>query len=175
MKTVTGNFARPDVSLPIVVGEDTLFKNCNFSQPTPHTVVFDVKPGVAVEFEDCNLVNVTVPDGATVVGGNGRHGVRVATDAPNGGKPYTTVLCECQKCCTYLALLRERISAGTLPKDSTGRVLHSDLKDAARARRQDATALAADRTRSASDNAAALAKYGKTVTLALRTSLGRGA
>lgn len=173
MQTVTGNFSYTrGVKYPIVVAEDTLFLGCNFAQAAPHTAIFDVKPGVAVRFEECNLVNVTVPDGVEIVGGNGRHLVSV----PLVGqvKPATNLLCECNKCCTYTAELQARLAAGTCPKDATGRVVHSSLKDGARARRLNSTTLSADRTKAANDNAAAMTKYGRTVTAALQTSVGRG-
>ncbi|HEU4395174.1 MAG TPA: hypothetical protein VFS92_06380 [Planctomycetota bacterium] len=156
---------------PIAIDEDTTFFGSNFSQQTPHTEgIFSVAPGVRLVFdEDCNLLNVTLPDGAEVHGGNGQHGI----DAPTGdaARPTIKLLCECARCCTYRRVLQD---TAALPRDEKGRILHHLLKDAARARRENSTDLSADRTWQADSNLAAMARFGRTVTTALRTQLGRG-
>lgn len=159
MREITGNFSRPDIPLPIPVTEDTLFKNCNFAQPTPHTVVFDVKPGVALEFEDCNLINVTVPDGAAIRGGNLAHLVRVETGGAT--KPFINTLHECEKCAAAVKELREAIEAGDLPKDKNGRILHHAMKERYAARRDFDMLVEADEADLSDENAAALEKWGK--------------
>lgn len=78
MKIIAGaNFSWPTgTKYPIVIDSDTTFRGCNFAQQFPHTEVFQLVPApgslvnpVLIFMPDdegiqCNLVNVTVPDGA---------------------------------------------------------------------------------------------------------------
>lgn len=159
---------------PIVIDEDTTFVGANFSQENPHTDgIFSVSPGVRLVFDEhCNLLNVTIPDGAEIHGGNLEHGI----DAPTGdlARPTIKLLCECEKCCTADAQLAEDIAARTLPQDAQGRILHHEMKARYAARRLSSATVTADRSRSATKNAAVMTRFGRTVTSALRTQLGRG-
>ena len=82
-----GNFSAGRVPYPIIIAEDTTYLRANFSQPTPHTGIFAVAPGVRLVFGDpaddskgCNLVNVTVPEGAETYRCNtGQLNLRVPT------------------------------------------------------------------------------------------------
>lgn len=160
---------------PIVLEEDLDIVGANFSQQAPHTPIFDFRAPAGslvlptVRLIDCNLTNVTVPDGVAIHGGNGLHGVLAATG--DAARPTVRLLCECAKCVTFRRVLQD---AENLPRDPQGRILHHLLKDVARARRLDSTALSDDRTWQADSNTAAMQKYGRTVTVALQTSLARG-
>ena len=173
---------------PLVVAEDTAFIDCKFAQAGTHTDgVFDVKPGVRLVFGepdedkaatpradgswprgDCTLVNLKIPDEANVLGGNSIHRVPFATG--DRDKPFIGLLCECLKCCTYRGQL-----LAEMPRDRGGRVLHDAVWELAVQRRRDPAKVAADREVARLSNESAVAKYGRTVTAALRTSLKRGA
>jgi hypothetical protein len=158
---------------PIAVNEDVEYRGTDFSQDVPHTDdVFAVAAGVRLVLKGCNLVNVKVPDGAEIKGGNLSHGVLANTG--DATRPQVRLLCECSKCATALAELQDRIAAGTLPKDESGMVDHSAMKAHYTVRRADSAKVTADRTRSANGNAAAMSRFGRTVTSQLQTSLGRG-
>jgi hypothetical protein len=126
-----------------------------------------------VTFEDhCNLVNVKVPDGVLIHGGNLHHGI----DAPTGdpARPVVRLLCECEKCCTALAQLQDDIAAGTLPKNERGMVLHHEMKPRYVERRKDGSKVIDDRARAATGNLDALKKYGQDLSPSLMTTLARG-
>lgn len=145
-----------DATGKIHIAQDTRFIGTNFSQKAPHTPLFDVAPGALVIFEECNLVNATVPDGAVVIGGNLAHVVPAETGNPD--RPTLNLLCECEKCACARAELAERIESRTLPKDGKGRVLHHALKETYRARRL-SPKKAADLAAHVADNEAALARW----------------
>lgn len=159
MKTVEGgNFSYTrGVVYPIRVTEDTEFVRANFAQAAPHTAgVFDVTPGVRLRLVECNLVNCTVPDEAEVVGGNLAHIVVAETSNPE--RPTVNLLHDCDKCSCARAVLVDRLSRGDCPKDRSGRILHSELKDAFRARRESAEK-DVDVAWQTADNEAALARW----------------
>lgn len=140
----------------LVISEDTMFVGSNFSQAQPHTAAFDVRNGARLVLEDCNLVNVTVPDGAEIHGGNLAH--VIPTETGNPARPTVNLLHECGKCASARKELASRIANGTLPKDETGRIRHDSLKGDFRARRAGPSA-ADDLTAHVAENAAALAKW----------------
>src|SRR3990167_11226796 len=65
---------------PYFIGEDTRIIGGIFRQETPHTVLFDLAPGVRLLIEgNGQYVNCTLPDEAEVIGfPNLSHGVEVA-------------------------------------------------------------------------------------------------
>lgn len=171
MRTIDGGnlSSARGFAYPIAVDEDVEYVGTNFSQDLPHTDgVFAVAPGVRLRLVDCNLVNVKVPDGGEIIGGNLLHGILANTG--DSARPQVRLLCECAKCCVY----RRILNLGNLPRDDGGRVKHHLLKDVARARRESATDLSDDRTWQAASNAAAMTRFGRTVTAQLQASLGRG-
>jgi hypothetical protein len=137
-----GNFSwTRGVKYPIVISEDTEYRGANFSQEHPHTDgVFAVAPGVVLRFvvdEDgthCNLTNLTVPDGAIIEGGNLSHGTMEETGDPK--RPEVRMLCECDKCAPAWAQINEDIEAGELPKNDKGHILHHEMKERIRARKE---------------------------------------
>lgn len=161
---------------PIVIDQDTEFRDCNFAQVTPHTEIFTVVAGPfvtpVVRFVDCNLVNVKVPDGAEIEGGNLAQIVRAPTGDAN--RPETNLLCECLKCCTAVKVLRQAIAARDKGAFDGTRWKHHVLKPRYTEARKDAALVQAARDERAAENLAAMQKFGRTVTLALRSSLKRG-
>lgn len=130
-----GNFAYTrGVAYPIVVDQDTTFVGANFMQERPHTEgVFDVRPGVVLTLTDCNLVNVTVPDGAVIDGGNGIHGE--PTETGDKDRPTVFLLCECEKCACYRKVLVLSINSRAKIGFDGRRWQHHELKPIAAARR----------------------------------------
>ena len=61
----SGNYCRTKLSRLVVENGDTI-RNSNLLQVTPNTPVCVGKTGLT--FEDCLLVNVTLPPDATVIG-----------------------------------------------------------------------------------------------------------
>lgn len=125
---------------PLVIDGDTEFRGTNFAQESPHTEIFSVvaAPGSLVNpvlrFVDCNLVNVRVPDGAEIVGGNLAH--VVPTETGDKDRPIVSLLHECEKCASAWRELNDAIEAGDLPKDASGRILHHEMKGRYAARRE---------------------------------------
>lgn len=155
-----GNFAYTrGVAYPIVVSEDTEYRGSNFAQAAPHTTIFLVAMDVRVRFVECNLVNVTVPDGAEIVGGNLAH--IVPTETGNPERPIINLLHECEKCSSAVMELRDGIESSDLPKDETGRILHHALKDRFRARREFEMLAESDIFDIQTENDAALVRWSK--------------
>lgn len=99
---------------PIVISEDTTFKLTNFTQAVPHTAIFELAEGVKLRFESCNLVNVTVPDGAEIFSSNNVQVVPVETGDKN--RPTINTLHDCDKCASFTKVLREEITKGEWQK-----------------------------------------------------------
>lgn len=169
-----GNYAYTRVgfrglSYPIVVSEDTTFEECNFMQQNPHTTgVFSVAPGVRLVLKRCNLINVTVPDEAEVVGGNLAHLVPLSVGGRRGS---VNLLHECDACAAAQRVLRESLLNGTLAKTEQGFVDHDQMKARFRARRLALTD--GDRTQHAAENDAVASRYSVTIDQQTRTRLGR--
>ena len=154
-----GNYAHTRGIIAVAVHEDTHYIGTNFAQAEPHTDLFLVAPGVTVTFEECNLVNCTVPDGAIIIGGNLSHGTMADTGNPE--RPQVRLLCECEKC----ACCRQEMQDCTdgkcgWVKDEKGRILHHEMKERFRGRRQ-GPKKNADGVKHRAENAAALAKWRK--------------
>lgn len=153
------------VKYPIVISEDTEYRGSNFAQESPHTEIFSVEPAAdslvnpTLRFVECNLVNVKVPDGAEIVGGNLAHLVRTATGG--AAKPFINLLHECEKCSTAVKEIREAIEGGDLPKDEAGRILHHEMKVRFAARREFEMLVESDVADLSDENAAALEKWSK--------------
>ena len=145
----------------IRIEEDTEFRGSNFAQPEPHTVVFEiVSAGLVnpvVRFVECNLVNVTVPDGAEIVGGNLAQ--VVPTETGDKDRPTVNLLHECDKCASAVMEIRDAIESKDLPKDEKGRILHHAMKDRFRARRDFEALVEADVLDVQTENDEALAKF----------------
>ncbi len=109
--------------------------------------VFAVAPGILLRFEDCNLVNVTVPDGVEIAGGNLAH----ITDFDLG------TLCDCDRCATAQQGLAAAIADGTIIKDEDGRILHDQMKALFAVRRLDPAQVAVDIASVQAANATVLA------------------
>lgn len=114
---------------PIVLEGALELEGVNFEQAAPHTEVFQLAAGAVVVFRDCRLINVTVPDGVTIDGGNLQHGHSETLDGVS-----TFTLCECDKCVSARLVLARRAVDGTLPMVN-GRVQHHELKAEIRDRR----------------------------------------
>jgi hypothetical protein len=54
------------IKVNAIVTEDTRFENCNFSRKVPHTNAVDVTGSPAIEFFQCNLMNIDPPPGSVV-------------------------------------------------------------------------------------------------------------
>ena len=94
---MSGNYSHArGVAYPIQIDKDTIYEDANFAQEAPHTDIFSVAPGVVITFVNCNLVNVTVPDGAQIHGGNLAQ--VVPTETGNKDRPTVNLLCVCEKC-----------------------------------------------------------------------------
>lgn len=140
-----GRASVPRVRFPggtILVEEDLVLERVNMEQAEPHSPVLALARGVSLVLRDCRLMNVTVPDGVVVDGGNLLHGHR---EVINGIE--TTTLCECDKCIAARLVLWERAVAGTLPMVD-GRIQHHQLKEEFRAR----VVTPAERLQAAADN-----------------------
>lgn len=189
MKTITrGNFsyamaAAGRVTYPIVVAEDTEYRGVSFHQQEPHTAgIFSIVPGVTLRLVNCNLLNVTVPDGVVVEGGLPHHAVRVPI-VGNPDRDFVDLFCECLKCVTAQGELEDIRALPEAEREALkveGRWLHANnggaLKARYVARRANPTKVTADRARQAAANAALMTKYGGgTINAALRTRLKRGA
>lgn len=160
---VRRNFAYTrGIPYPMVITEDTRFIGCNFTQAAPHTEIFDVAEGVTVVFEECNLLNVSVPDGAEVYGGNLAHVLRVPVEDPEldeNGYPlrdFVNLLCDDERCVSAAAVIRGKIKDRSVPKDSRGRIKHHEMKDEIRAARPVTPALTQAHI---DENVAALARW----------------
>ena len=148
------------VSYPIPVTEDTEYRLANFCQQTPHTAgIFDVAPGVLLRLVGCNLVNVSVPDGAEIIGGNLAH--VVPTETGNPDRPTINLLHDCSLCASAWREINEGIEFGDLPKDASGVILHNEMKERFRARRDFEALVEADVSDLQASNDAALAKWSK--------------
>ena len=148
------------VKYPIVIAEDTEFVLANFAQASPHTAgIFDVAPGVLLRLVGCNLVNVSVPDGAEIVGGNLAHVVPTETGDP--ARPTINLLHDCSLCASAWREINEGIEFGDLPKDASGTILHHEMKERYRARRDFEMLVEADVSDLQASNDAALAKWSK--------------
>lgn len=157
MAVVRGNFSRTRrISYPIRVEEHTLFKACNFAQASPHTVIFDPAPGVLLTFEECNLLNVSVPDGAIIIGGNLLQGIRRETGNPE--RPDVMTLCDCEKCACVRPTI-QKILKTKLCRDEKGRWLHHRLKEIVRERRSYPELLMKDQAQIFWENEAAVSKW----------------
>ncbi len=149
---------------PIRITEDTEFRETNFAQESPHTAIFDVVPqglvNPVLRLVECNLTNVTVPDGAEIVGGNLAQVVRTETGNPE--RPFVNLLCECPKCPPAVMEIRD-IIAEKDPEcfDEHGRFLHHRVKERVRVRRDFEALVEADVLDIQNENDAALAKWGR--------------
>jgi hypothetical protein len=143
---------------PLVIDEDTTFVGRSFAQEKPHTDgIFDVAVGVRLVLEECTLVNVTVPDVAEIVGGS--PGQLISTATGNPERPFTNLLCTCEKCCVVQPVLEAMIEAEDLScRDEKGRWLHHELKAVYEECRADAELSAAYKELVQAGNKAALAK-----------------
>jgi hypothetical protein len=156
---------------PLTIDEDTTFENCNFSQEKPHTDgVFKVADGAKVVFVDCTLVNVRIPDGAEIHGGNARHLIRDEGAGVN-------LLCECEKCCSYFGELQDAIAEQAAEREASHargdreiatttecfdgrRWLHHAIKERTKIRREFEALVEADVADVKALNAAAVAAKG---------------
>lgn len=169
-----GKYGVPERNGLLTIAADSHFIECNFSQALPHTPVFDLVAGVRLVLEECNLVNVSVPDGAEVIGGNLAHIVTIqAGDALLGEKAYTNLLHECAACACARQEMQECLN-GTKAwiRDAKGRVLHHEMKERFRLRRLGARA-PADLTKHRAENDAVVTRWSRTLDAAAETRLGR--
>jgi hypothetical protein len=152
------------VAYPIRIEVDTHFVRSNFAQERPHTAIFELVDGARLVLEECNLVNVTVPDGAEILGGNLVHLERVAVEDPE--RPLRHLLHECDKCAAahrelVEVLLEDRDGdRGAALKDEKGRVLHHIAKERFRARREDVLVASEDLAQLRAGNEVALEAAG---------------
>jgi hypothetical protein len=169
------------VKYPIVITEDTTFHGCSFAQMEPHTDgIFDIKPGVRVCFgipepkdqqeaneSHCNLMNVKVPDGVEVYGGNLAQVHRTETGNPE--RPVINLLCDCDKCAPVRPVIQEILSTEDpeICRDKWGRWIHdhpghdNHVKAAVRERRKSPELVAEHAGQIAFENAEALSKWEK--------------
>ena len=158
MKKPGGNFAYTrGTRYPIVVTEPTIYTGVNFTQKHPHTDIFYLSGRGLVLFNKCNLVNVSVPAGAVINGGNLGHFVRTATGNPK--RPYINLLHECSKCATAVVVIRKFAAAkrSRPGRDIHGRWNHDILKRVYKERRKHPELMEADLALIRAENAAALA------------------
>lgn len=154
---------------PIEIAHDVIFLGCNFAQRLPHTPLFVVAPGVRVCFGDptpqgqreanlgiCNLVNVTLPDGVEVYGGNPAQLEYVVTENPD--LPLVSLLHDCPKCHVVRPIIQEILEFGNRGafRDQYGRWLHHELKPHYRARRLDPDASRGHANQIRAENAIAM-------------------
>ncbi len=138
-------------------GDVAFIDGVNFSQAIPHTDLFEVDPSVSVLiFRNCNLINVTVPDGAIIDGGNPAQMIPTATG--NRNRPYANLLCEDVTCAAVHPILRPICAAQDRRYWANGRLQHHLLKPLYRARRTDPVRATEDLTAIRAENAARLAE-----------------
>lgn len=160
---------------PYTIDSDARFVQANFHQADPHTEIFQVANGVELVLEECNLKNVTAPDGAILPGGNLIHAVRIqAGDPTRGEKEFTNLLHECEACACARQYMQECLE-GRRPwiKDDRGRVLHHLMKEEFRARRTNPVQAAADLVRHRAENDAVLTRWSRTLDATTESRLGR--
>lgn len=145
----------------LVIDSDTKFISSNFSQPVPHSRVFDIRNGARLILSNCNAVNVTLPDEMRPGDFTGNNAQVVPTETGNPERPTVNLLCECAKCSTYRAALVdaiEPVGPGRPGAWGAGATI-IDIKASARERRKDPAKVAADVAAQVAGNAAALARW----------------